>query len=46
MGTIPVNPFNAVERPRVPRRKMTAFNAAQARKLFEAAKEIRWKPCT
>ncbi len=38
MGTIPVNPCNAVDRPRVPRREMTALDANQVRKLFDAAR--------
>ena len=38
MGTIPVNPCNAVDRPRVPRREMTALDAGQVKKLFETAR--------
>ena len=38
MRTIPLNPCNAVDRPRAPRREMTALDAGQVKKLFETAR--------
>ena len=37
LGTIPRNPCEAVDRPRVPRKEMTALDAAQAEKLLQVA---------